>query len=115
MDAFPGTEEDRTIEIEARTLDELLAHRVRAPALLKIDVQGGELDVLAGAPTILRDIDTAFVECSFVEFYGGQALADQVVSAFLERGLRLYGVYSVVCDDRGRCLQADLLFRRADG
>jgi len=30
----------------------------------------------------------------------------------LRRGLRLDGVYSVVRDAAGRCLQADLLFRR---
>jgi hypothetical protein len=55
------------------------------------------------------------VECSFVELYRGQALANEVIAAFLHRGLRLHGVYSVVRDAAGRCLQADLLFRRGDG
>lgn len=113
VDAFPGTEEARTIDVEARTLDDLLAQGVRGPALLKIDAQGGELEVLAGATEVLRQVDAAFVECSFVEFYRGQALADEVIGAFLLHGLRLDGVYSVVRDDRGRCLQADLLFRRS--
>ncbi len=110
--AFPGTEEARTTRVEARPLDSLLSHAVKRPALLKVDVQGGELDVLRGAVSVIGRMDAAFVECSFVEFYGGQALADEVIAAFLGHGMRLAGVYSVVRDSRGRCLQADLLFRR---
>lgn len=111
--AFPGTEESREVEVDVRPLDALVQGPVRRPALLKIDVQGGELDVLRGATALLAQIDVAFVECSFVEFYGGQALADQVIAVLATRGLRLVGVYSVVRDAGERCLQADMLFRRA--
>lgn len=103
----------RTIEVTIRPLDALLEGVIQRPAMLKIDAQGGELEVLAGAAAVLEQIDTAFVECSFVEFYRGQPLADEVIAAFVEHGLRLGGVYSVVRDGRGRCLQADLLFRRS--
>lgn len=112
IDAFPGTEESGTTQVEARTLDALLGDSVSPPALLKIDAQGGELEVLSGATRVLEQIDVAFVECSFVEFYRNQALADEVIGVFLQHRLRLDGVYSVVRDARGRCLQADLLFRR---
>jgi len=112
VDAFPGTEEARTLEVEVKTLDSVLAERIRRPCLLKVDAQGGELEVLRGADAVLKNVDVAFVECSFVEFYRGQALADEVIRAFLGRGLRLDGVYSVVRDTQRRCLQADLLFRR---
>lgn len=112
VEAFPGTEEARTLEVEAKTLDSMMGERIRRPCLLKVDAQGGELEVLAGAETVLAQVDVAYVECSFVEFYGGQALADEVIGAFLHHGLRLDGVYSVVRDGEGRCLQADLLFRR---
>lgn len=111
IEAFPGTDEARTITIEARSLDSLLSD-VRHPSLLKIDVQGSELEVLRGAADLLDQVDAAFVECSFVELYGGQALADEVIAALLSHGLRLNGVYSVARDRAGRCLQADLLFRR---
>ena len=111
--AFPGTEESSVIHIDAQTLDALLPSQLERPALLKIDVQGGELEVLRGAPRLLAQVDVAFVECSFVEFYGGQPLADEVIGALLRHGLRLVGVYSVVRDGRKQCLQADLLFRRS--
>lgn len=112
VDAFPGTEEARTVEIEARTLDSMVGDRIRRPCLLKVDAQGGELEVLSGGGAVLSQVDAAYVECSFVEFYAGQALADQVIETLLGRGLRLDGVFSVVRDAAGRCLQADLLFRR---
>lgn len=113
VEAFPGTEEAGTIDVDVRTLDALLEPGMRRPALLKIDAQGGELEVLAGAARVLAEVDAAYVELSFVEFYRGQALADQVIGAFLSAGLRLDGVYCVVRDGGGRCLQADMLFRRS--
>lgn len=113
VEAFPGTEEERTTEVEVRTLDVLLEQRIRRPILLKIDAQGGEHEVLAGASRVLTQVDTAYVECSFIEFYHGQALADEIISTFFRHGLRFDGVYSVVRDGGQRCLQADMLFRRS--
>jgi FkbM family methyltransferase len=111
--AFPGTEQERMAVVECRRLDELLApDDLARPCLLKIDVQGSELEVLEGARGILECIDEVFVECSFVEFYRGQSLIDDVVSYLRAREFRLAGIFSVVRDAAGRCLQADLLFSR---
>lgn len=111
--AFPGTDEARVIEVQTAPLDELVDGAALArPCLLKIDVQGGELDVLAGAERTLQSIDEALVECSFVELYRGQALAAAVVSHMSQRGFELAGTYSLSRDAGGRRLQADFLFRR---
>ena len=111
--AFPGTEEAHVIEVQTAPLDELLEEDTLVrPCLLKIDVQGGELDVLAGAGGILRHVDEALVECSFVELYRGQALADDVISHMSQCGFDLAGMHGVTRDVSGRRLQADLLFRR---
>jgi len=113
IQAFPGTEEAHVIEVRTAPLDELLdpTDLVR-PCLLKIDVQGGELDVLLGAERTLRHVDEALIECSFVELYRGQALAGHVVSQMSEHGFHLAGAHAVARDAGGRRLQADLLFRR---
>ncbi|MBA3421976.1 MAG: FkbM family methyltransferase [Thermoleophilaceae bacterium] len=108
--AFPGTEEDRRTSVSVVRLDDVFEQPPPRPSLLKIDSQGSELDVLAGAERLLRSVDAIFVECSFVEFYAGQALISQVIAHLLERSFFLAGVYSVVRDRVGRCLQADLLF-----
>lgn len=113
VQAFAGTAEARVISVWSAPLDELLDGAALArPCLLKIDVQGAELDVLTGAERTLELVDEALVECSFVELYRGQALADDIVSYLSERGFDLSGVHSLVRDAGGRRLQADLLFRR---
>lgn len=111
--AFPGTETASTETIKVETLDNLLPDAPERPALLKIDVQGFELDVLRGAERTLTEIDEVFVECSFVELYDGQPLIGEIVAHLAKRGFKLRGVFDVSYDTGGRCLQADCLFSRA--
>jgi FkbM family methyltransferase len=111
--AFPGTNGVAVTRVRTVPLDDLIERgSLRRPTLLKIDVQGSELAVLRGAERLLFCIDEVFVECFFVELYEGQPLIDDVINHLYGRGLRLAGIYSVVRDDEGRCLQADLLFAR---
>lgn len=111
--AWAGTHEVGTVSVEVRPLDDALAvDDLPGPLLLKIDVQGGEGDVLRGARRLLERVDEVYVEVSFVEFYDGQVLADEVVELMRAAGLRLTGVYGVAHDRSGRTLQADLLFAR---
>ena len=84
-----------------------------AHAYFKIDVQGFELQVLRGTGEGLRVVDEIFVECSFVELYDGQALADDVVCFLREAGFRLVGVHGLAVAADGSSLQADFLFRRS--
>ena len=109
---FPGTAEARAIEVEVAPLSRYITDDLSRPTLLKIDVQGLELDVLRGAGERLDLIDEIFVECSFTELYEGQALADEVIAFLLARGHRLVGVYGTSQSAGGGSLQADLLFRR---
>lgn len=111
---FPGTEEVARLTVPTRRLDDLLTpDLLKRPCLLKIDVQGFELEVLRGVGALLDDVDEILVECSFTELYTGQPLADEVTCYLLTHGFRLGGVFSPVYGDRRRCLQADLLFSRA--
>ena len=89
-EAFPGTEEVAQIEVEVARLDDVLvnADSLPRPCLLKIDVQGNELEVLRGAVGTLDLVDEILVECSFVELYRGQARAEEVVAP--PEGARLW-------------------------
>lgn len=110
---FPGTDEVASIRVPVERLDALLpAARITRPCLLKIDVQGSELEVLRGAEGTLSAVDQVYVECSFVELYGGQALAGDVIAHLRERGFRLAGFSHPAYSFSGACLQADLLFDR---
>ncbi len=110
---FPGTAEAGTRKIRVgRLADFLPADGIVAPALLKLDVQGFELTALQGCEELLDRFDWVYAECSFIELYEGQALADEVIAWLRERGLRLVGVYNMACDRDGRAIQADFLFAR---
>ena len=112
--AFPGTDEVTSITVPVTRLDDALAEPAPArPCLLKIDVQGYELEVLRGGDRVLRDVDEVFVECSFVELYTGQALAGELIAHLWSKGFRLTGVFCIKRDMAGRCLQADILFERS--
>ncbi|MGE3297370.1 MAG: FkbM family methyltransferase [Porticoccaceae bacterium] len=110
---FPGTAEAGTATIRVlRLADALPAADIAAPALLKLDVQGFELQALAGCEEVLERFAWVYAECSFQELYAGQAFADEVIAWLRERGLRLAGVYHMAYDERGRAVQADFLFGR---
>jgi FkbM family methyltransferase len=104
---------ERPIEVEVAPLEAFVAAGDLArPALLKLDVQGFELDALEGCAALLERFDAVYAECSFEPLYAGQALADEVLAHLRARGFALGGVYNMVGDRRGRAVQADFLWTR---
>ena len=80
--------------------------------LLKIDVQGLELEVLRGAAPLLGRFAAIYCELSFVELYVGQALADEIVDFLAGHGYRRAGTYNTILCSKGNPVQADVLFLR---
>jgi FkbM family methyltransferase len=110
---FPGTSEVGTTRVRVAPLTAFLsADDIDAPALLKIDVQGFELEVLRGCEQLLDGFERIYCECSFVELYEGQSLVGDVVDWLAQRGYALDGVFNTTYDRRGRAVQADFLFCR---
>ena len=111
---FPGTEESHTDEIKVAPLNYFLSKKdLIKPVFVKIDVQGYEFEVLKGSEELLEFIDHIYVECSFVELYEGQALADEVIAYLVNYSFRLKGVYNTFYDKNGIAIQADFLFARS--
>lgn len=105
--------EAETLTVPVRTLDRCLADiDFGRPALLKIDVQGFEREVLAGAAASIARIDVVYVELSFVELYKGQALADEIIGMMQAHGMSIRGVHNTAHAKDGTPIQADFLFRR---
>jgi FkbM family methyltransferase len=110
---FPGTQEVSTQVVEVRTLDDFADELASdGPTLLKIDVQGAELDVLRGAKVTLGSFRWIYLEMSFVELYDGQPLADTIVDELRTRGFELAGTGTPSIID-GRPVQVDALFERS--
>ena len=115
---FPAVGENGTTFVEVAPLEAFVsASDLAPPALLKLDVQGFELEALRGCNALLDRFVAVYLECSFEPLYAGQALADEVLAHLFEQGFGLAGVYNAVGDARGRAVQADFLClsRRAAG
>jgi FkbM family methyltransferase len=110
---FPGTAEKETRTVEVKTLDEILSvDSIEQPALLKIDVQGFEIDVLKGCESLLPSFEYVYVECSFVELYEGQSLAHDVISFLSTEGFTLSGIFNLSYSKQGFPIQGDFLFKK---
>jgi FkbM family methyltransferase len=110
---FPGTGEIATTEVRVGPLEEFVeVDELQQPVMLKLDVQGFEYEALRGCESLLKYFNWVYCECSFVELYKGQKLADEVISYLGTFGFALTGVYNPSYDRDGLCIQADFLFEQ---
>ena len=116
-DASPGSAIARSITVEIRRLDDLIEPLGIAPGervLLKIDVQGAEPLVLAGARRSLEErIVGIKLEMSLAPLYQGQSLWLELHEFLEGLGFRLWDMDPGFRDSRtGRLLQFDGLYFR---
>jgi len=92
IDMFTGLEglfrEQRRDRVETTRLDDIAD--LGDVDFLKLDVQGGELDVLKGAPETLRNAMIVFSEVEFVELYEGQPLFGDIDVCLRENGFMFH-------------------------
>jgi FkbM family methyltransferase len=100
--------------VPAAPLDSFMTPQdIVAPALLKIDVQGFELEVLKASLSLLPRFECIYVEASFMTLYEGQALAHEVIDYLHSQGFRFTGLYNPAYHSQdGGMVQADLLFEK---
>jgi FkbM family methyltransferase len=109
---FPGTHEIRTEQVEIGSLSTYVdSSEIIPPAMLKLDVQGYELETLRGCEELLYRFAYIYAECSFIELYEGQALAKDIIVWLHDRKWHFVGVYNTLHDRQGNSVQADFLFR----
>lgn len=110
---FGDTAEVGAIEVPVNRLDDLGHLWVfRSRQLLKLDVQGFELNVLRGAVETLKSCAYVYAECSEVTLYDGQALRPEVEAFLAQHGFVVDSRHNEQWSS-GELIQADYLFVRA--
>jgi FkbM family methyltransferase len=102
-------------EVEAVTLDDVVARFAKPATTLyvKMDVQGYEGRIFAGASRSLERIDGFQMELSLAPLYDGETLLPDMITLLGERGFSLESIEPGKADARtGRLLQADCIFFR---
>jgi FkbM family methyltransferase len=86
---FPRT----TIRLPMDTLDHLLEkHSWSPPLLLKLDVQGFELEILKGGSRALAAAEVVILETSLLEYNRGAPLLDDVICFMKRAGFLAYDI-----------------------
>jgi FkbM family methyltransferase len=99
--------------IEVVTLDSEIERwlEVKAPIFLKIDTQGYEEEVLAGAEKTLKVVEAVQIELSLLELYQGQKLYDYFFEFFAKRDFILFDILPGFTNSQsGQLLQFDAIF-----
>ena len=114
-EAAPGSQTVGIEEAPIVRLDAVAGAYVRDArrVLLKIDTQGFEAQVLAGAERLLPSITALQIELSLAPLYDGQPLYAEMIDRVNGLGYELHALFPGFVDERtGRTLQFDGFFTR---
>lgn len=98
-----------TETIKMVRLDDFLEDRSMRIGIMKIDVQGYELNVLKGARTTLNRTDLVVLEANNHDGYKGSAKYYETDQFLRERGFTLYDIIPSIVDN-GKLKEWDMIF-----
>jgi len=102
------------LEINVKKLDSVMSKGdIIRPSILKLDVQGYELEVLKGSTNILEYIDYIITEVSFVEIYNNQVSNKDLNNFINSNNFKLKGKCNLSKLNK-KLFQEDLLFEKID-
>lgn len=116
LEAAPGSKFVGDEQVEVTTVAQMVEDHRLDPArtFLKVDTQGFERAVIAGAGPLSDHLAAVQLELSFVELYEGQELFEEGVERMRKHGLELWILEPGISDATGRMLQCDGLFARRE-
>jgi len=109
-----GTKATEEIEVAVGRLDTLLTpEALRPPVLLKLDLQGYELEALRGATALLPLVQHILLEIAFESAYVGEASFGELYEFLRDAGFSFRCPVDTLSDDQGAIVQMDALFERS--
>lgn len=115
LESIPGIRLQSKLKVPTRRLDDVaVGYGVgKRRSFIKIDVQGGEGLVLAGATETLKQVEGLQIELSLTELYAGQPLFEDVLAELLQLGFELYDISPAYRDPATyRLMQVDTVLLR---
>ncbi len=111
---FPYTKMTNSYEVNVYTLDSFYNQlELTQPVILKLDVQGAELNVIRGAGELLEEVDFIICELSVTELYLNQPLVSDIIIKLKEKGFYLLDILDLNRDSNTtELLQFDALFKK---
>jgi FkbM family methyltransferase len=101
----------RKIMVSQTTVDHLLeSGEIRPPQLVKLDVQGYELEVMRGASRLWESAKVFFVETSLYRYWEKAPLLSEVVGFFAQYGFQFYDFATENRMGPGLLSQLDIIF-----
>lgn len=97
----------REVTVEVRRLDEMIPG---PPDILKLDLQGYELEALKGCEKILPGIKAITTEIEFVPLYNGQPLFGDIDVFLRSKGFYLLNLYELYTHKDGQLTAGDAVY-----
>ena len=108
---YPNTESIMKEKIKIDKLDNYVKYLNKENILLKIDVQGYEKNVLAGANNALKLVKYIYIELSFIDLYANQAHFSEICSILYKKNFYLASIENLHRKN-GQLIQGDFLFQK---
>jgi len=111
LQSFPKSLTVGVEEVQLSTLDKQFQILKLNPlnTLLKIDVQGYEMEVLRGAKNTLSEIPFCYLEISLIPLYKEEVTFLPMLNFLLDAGHSMIDIFRGIESNTGRLLQVDVL------
>lgn len=100
---------ESTVTVQQDRLDKVLGG---PPEIVKLDVQGYELQALRGSEAFLDEVELVLAETSVRELYEGQELFCDLHRYLTESGFELFNIYDTTTVETGELAEFDVLYWR---
>ncbi len=109
---YPKQENDLTqIEVGIKTLDSFNLLN-KGKVLLKLDIQGYELEVLKGAEKALNTINYIVVEANLEQLYTNQPSFTEMNNYLNSKGFEVKGMLDFNLGNKNKFIEIDLLYKK---